>query len=142
MFRNEDDTVCMKVEKDRMHAHEDGAIIEDPTLLDWQNIIDNTAKNKAFVVKNDLSKAVDIEQNIYKKELVGDDELQPTVKPETKDTSEVDALKAEIIAKKKALAPLQKAELKKKLDDAGLPTAYKNVTDVEILKKVLDCFNG
>ena len=55
---------------------------------------------------------------------------------------EADALKAEIMAKKKALAPLQKAELKKKLDDAGLPTTYKNVTDVNVLKKVLECFNG
>jgi len=31
--------------------------------------------------------------------------------------------------------------MKEKLEAAGLPTAYKNVTDAEILNKVLAMFN-
>lgn len=31
--------------------------------------------------------------------------------------------------------------MKGKLESAGLPTSYKDVTDVEILKKVLNMFN-
>ena len=35
---------------------------------------------------------------------------------------------------------MEKRAMKEKLEAAGLPTAYKNVTDVEILKKVLEMF--
>lgn len=50
MYRNEEGTVCAHVKKDRTHTHEDNSIIEDPTLLDWQSVIDKTADKKAFVV--------------------------------------------------------------------------------------------
>ena len=51
--------------------HKDNAIVEDPTLLDWQSVIDKTADKKEFVVKNDLTKAVSVEQDIYSKEILG-----------------------------------------------------------------------
>ena len=52
----------------------------------------------------------------------------------------IEALKKEIIARRNALPPIEKKVMKEKLETAGLPTAYKNVTDVEILKKVLEMF--
>lgn len=144
MFRNEDGIVCAKINKDRTHVHEDGALIEDPTLLDWQVVIDRTANKKSFVVKNDLTKAVDIEQNIYRKEILGDDYLTsntPNKSDTTPDKSEIEALKKEIIAKRNALDPVKKKEIKAKLVEAGLPTAYKNVTDISILQQVIEMFN-
>lgn len=138
MFRNEDGTVCAHVKKDRTHVHQDNVIIEDPTLLDWQLVIDKTANKKSFVVKNDLTKAVSVEQNIYKKEILGEVgnpiELNDT---ESHSTDGLEALKKEILAKKNSLPANKKAALKGKLEKNGLPTAFKNVTDAEILKKVL-----
>lgn len=144
MFRNEDGQVCAHVEKDRTHVHEDNTTIEDPTLVDWQAVIDKTAGRKEFVVKNDLTKSVETEQNLYEKEVLGRvgepvDEL-PSDTPVQKPSVDIEALKKEIVAKRNALSPLDKKAMKEKLEKAGLPIAYKNVTDVNVLQQVLDCF--
>lgn len=144
MFRNEDGIVCAHVKKDRTHTHEDNAIIEDPTLIDWQAVIDKTADKREFVVKNDLTKAVDVEQNIYSKEILGK-VGEPASECKSSETvpnsgTDIELLKKEIIAKRNALSPIDKKEMKEKLDLAGLPTSYKNVSDIDILQKVLTMF--
>lgn len=142
MFRNEDGVVCAHVKKDRTHTHEDNIIIEDPTLVDWQAVIDKTADKKAFVVKNDLTKAVDVEQNIYSKEILGK-VGQPANEESAEENSssvDIEVMKKEIIAKRNALPPMEKKAMKEKLEAEGLPTAYKNVTDATVLQKVLDMF--
>lgn len=142
MFRNEDGVVCAHVKKDRTHTHEDNIIIEDPTLVDWQAVIDKTADKKAFVVKNDLTKAVDVEQNIYSKEILGK-VGEPTNEESAEENNsgvDIEAMKKEIIAKRNALPPMEKKAMKEKLEAEGLPTAYKNVTDATVLQKVLNMF--
>lgn len=143
MFRDEGGTVCAHVEKDRTHVHEDNIILEDPTLVDWQIVIDKTADKKAFVVKNDLTKAVSVEQDIYERELLGKiNEPDPKTNGEASSCAvdDIEEIKKEIIAKRNALPPMEKKAMKEKLETAGLPTAYKNVTDIAILQKVLDMF--
>lgn len=145
MYRNEEGTVCAHVKKDRTHTHEDNSIIEDPTLLDWQSVIDKTADKKAFVVKNDLTKAVDVEQDIYSKEILGKvgepDNSETTSTSDNGNNTDIEAIKKEIIAKRNALPPTEKKVMKEKLEASGLPTVYKNVTDIEILNKVLAMFD-
>lgn len=149
MFRNEDGQVCAHVEKDRTHVHEDNAVIEDPTLIDWQSVIDKTANNKTFVVKNDLTKSVEVEQDLYAKEVLGKvgvpvNEVNSHTSDSTtpnENVGDIEKIKKEIIAKRNALSPVDKKVMKEKLEKAGLPTAYKNVTDVDILNKVLEMFN-
>lgn len=139
MFRNEDGVVCAHIKKDRTHVHEDNITIEDPSLIDWQVVIDKTANNTAFVVKNDLSKSVAIEQNIYKKEalkIIGDDEN--STENETENASSIDDVKAKIKSLQASLNPVQKSEAKKKLTEASLPTAFKAVTDIDVLNKVVE----
>ena len=97
MFRNEEGQVCAHVEKDRTHVHEDNTTIEDPTLVDWQAVIDKTAGRKEFVVKNDLTKSVETEQNLYEKEVLGRvgepiDEL-PSDTPVQKSSVDIEAMK-------------------------------------------------
>ena len=145
MFRNEDNVVCAYVEKDRTHVHKDCTVLEDPTLLDWQEVIDRTADKTKFVLKNDLTKAVDVEQDIYKKEILGQvgkpsADLNKETPEEINSANNIEVMKKEIIAKRNALDPIKKKEIKEKLEAAGLPTAYKNVTDVVILQQVLDMF--
>lgn len=143
MFRNEDGTVCAHVKKDRTKTHEDNIIIEDPTLIDWQTVIDKTADKKVFVVKNDLTKAVDVEQKIYSKEILGKlgEPIKEAVPEEAvSGGTDIETMKKEIIAKRNALYPIEKKAMKEKLEAAGLPTSYKNVTDAAILQQVLDMF--
>lgn len=132
--------VCAYVDKDRTGVHKKGEIIEDPTLLDWQVVIDKTADKKEFVLKNDLTKAVDVEQDIYSKEVLGS--VGAPVEKISEDTTstinEADSLREEITAYIKGLTPPQKTAMKKKLTDAKLPTAFKTVTDVAVLQQVLD----
>ena len=142
MFRNEDGVVCAHVKKDRTHTHEDNIIIEDPTLVDWQAVIDKTADKKAFVVKNDLTKAVDVEQSIYSKEILGKvgEPANEESAEENNSGVDIEVMKKEIIAKRNALPPMEKKAMKEKLEAEGLPTAYKNVTDAAVLQKVLGMF--
>ena len=56
------------------------------------------------------------------------------------ESNNIDAMKAEIRSKINALPPVKKKEMKEKLEGAGLPTAFKNVTDVAILEKALAMF--
>lgn len=138
-FRDENGTVCMHVEKDRTHVYNDNEIVEDPTLLDYQKVIDKTANGKEFVLKNDLSKAVNVEQDIYKKELLGNENLSTTsdLSEEEKQKISANELRGKIMEIKKSLPAVKKGELKAELDKEGLPTVYKNVIDVDILNKVL-----
>lgn len=146
MFRNEDGQVCAHVEKDRTHVHADNSIIEDPTLLDWQTIIDKTANHKSFVVKNDLTKSVEVEQNLYKREVLGkvgvpvNEIEQVNTTSNTSDNIDIETLKKEITAKRNALPPTEKQKVKAKLEEAGLPTNFKNIVDPEILQKILAIF--
>lgn len=133
--------VCAYVDKDRTGVHKKGEIIEDPSLLDWQVVIDKTADKKEFILKNDLTKAVDVEQDIYSKEILGSvGAPAESVEPTEEITAE--SLKAEINACIKSLTPPQKTEMKKKLTDAKLPTAFKSVTDINVLNKVLETIKG
>ena len=137
--------ICAEVVKDRTKIYKSGDIIEDPTLLDWQPIIDRNSNRKEFILKNDLDKAVETEQEMYEKEAM---ELHNSIIESNAVTSsdnnvdELESIKKEILAKKNALSPANKRIIKEKLDNLGLPTAYKNVTDADILKKVLEVFNG
>ena len=137
MFRDENNNVCAEVRKDRTGVHADGEVLEDPSFLDWQVVIDKTAKNKEFVIKNDLTKSVEIEQNIYKSEILGTSE---TVNDKATDdsTSEIESIREEISLAQKALSPIGKTNAKKTLSDAGIPTAISKIEDIETLKKALE----
>ncbi len=134
--------ICAEVIKDRTKVHKAGEILEDPTLLDWQTVIDKNINKKEFILKNDLDKAVETEQEMYEKEAI---ELHNAIKKNTiTDTTSPDtnleAIKKEIVAKRNALPPTEKKAIKEKLEAAGLPTAYKNVNDKDILMQVLEMF--
>lgn len=136
-FTNEDGIVCLEVLKDRTGVHTKGEIIEDPTFLDWQSVIDKTAKNKEYVIKNDLTKSVEVEQNIYKREILGAvGEPVETEEDVREDVSALDDIKAKIAEIQKSLSPVDKNKAKAKLTEKGLPVAIKSVTNIDVLKSV------
>lgn len=147
---NETGQICAEVVKDRTKVYKAGTILVDPTLLDWQSVIDKNAGKEEFILKNDLDKAVDTEQRLYEKEAM---ELHNSIKasevvgaisdntPSETPTTNIALLKKEIVAKRNALTPPEKKAMKEKLEKAGLPITYTNVTDADVLNQVLAMFN-
>lgn len=146
-YRDDDDEVCAFVQKDRTGVHPNEEL-SDPSILDWQQIIDKSAGKANFVLNNDLDEAVSTEQEIYSAEVMSnatksmsksDMEKARVADVVTPDTSaeDVAALKAEIKAAINKLSPVEKKEMQGKLTAANLPTAYTKVTDTETLAKIL-----
>lgn len=135
MFRDEDDQVCCVVEKDRTKRHAVGTVLEDPSLLDWEEIVTSGRGKKDFVIKNDLDKAIEADQKIFEKQMLGSDSTPETAAPTNNNVAE---LQAEIKAKVNGLNPVEKKTMKEKLTKANLPTAFNKVTDEDILQQILN----
>ncbi len=145
-YRDEDDTVIADVIKDRSCVHPKEKVA-DPTLLDWQVVIDGNKGKSKFVLNNNLDTAVATEQEIYSAEVMSNaaksmskSEMEKAKMSVQEDTSTDNATELQnsikvAIAK---LSPVQKKEMQTKLKDSGLPTAFNKVTDVNILKQILD----
>ena len=135
MFRDENDQVCCAVEKDRTKRYPVGTILEDPSLLDWEEIVSSGHGKQDFVIKNDLDKAIEADQKIFEKQMLGD---EYTPEPAAPTGNNVAVLQEKIKEKVSGLNPVEKKAMKDKLTGAGLPTTYNKVTDEEILKQILD----
>lgn len=145
-YRDEDDTVIADVIKDRSGVHPKEKV-SDPTLLDWQVVIDGNKGKSKFVLNNNLDTAVATEQEIYSAEVMSNaaksmskSEMEKAKMSVQEDTSTDNATELQnsikvAIAK---LSPVQKKEMQTKLKDSGLPIAFNKVTDVNILKQILD----
>lgn len=129
--------ICAKVIKDRTKVHKAGEILEDPTLTDWQTVIDKNVNKKKFVLQNDLNKAVEIEQEMYEKEAMELHNAITTTSETSDNSAELDSLRAQIVSTRNALTPVKKSEAKKALEEKGLPLKYKEVTDAAVLNEVL-----
>lgn len=138
MYRDPNDYEIVRafVRKDRSGVHKAGEDIEDPSLLDYQELIDRTAKNRNFVIHNTIQDAIKTEERIYAEEI--------GVEPDANDdasgsaASEASTLKDELMSAIKKMSPPMKSSMKKQTMEAGLPTNFKNVDDVDTLKKILE----
>jgi hypothetical protein len=140
-FKDTDGIIKAIVEnKDRTLVHKQDEILVEPTLTDWQMVIDKNKNKKAYVVANNLNKAVDLETKAIEKENAkfGNEFDKST---ETKQTGEALATVEDYVAKIKdvvtKLNATQKAEKQNKIAEAGLPKAYQKLTNIEDLKKYL-----
>ena len=145
---SETDMVCAQIVKDRTHTYKKNEIVEDPQMLAWQKVIDNSVGNKEFTLGNALTKAVDVEQKIYKREILG--EAGKPVSEEEAEKEESGVSSSESSSKKdsvqdvkkrisdriKKLAPPKRQEMKDKLAKEGLPTAFSRLNDLDQLKKI------
>lgn len=144
-YRDDYDNVCAYVQKDRTNVHPK-EILTDPTLLDWQVVIDGNKGKDQFVLKNNLDMAVATEQEIYSAEVMSNaakslskSEMEKA-KASTPAVASADAqsLKEEISATIKQLSPAEKKATQAKLNELGLPTVFKQLTDTAILTQILE----
>lgn len=137
MYR-EDGVVKMEVRKDRTGIWTEGEVVEDPTLLDCQKVIDKTSKYKKFVINNNLHEAIINEMKEVERDALHVYEDEEKRQEEVGSVPSVEALQSEISNRiKNFKTATEKAQAKQKLVEAGLPTNTKAVTDVEVLKKIL-----
>lgn len=125
-------------DKDRTKVHKRGEIIENPTLLDWEVVIQKNKDKKDYTLANDLHDAVKKETDNYLK--------NNDVEGENSETKEDDMSLEEYKNKIKgivdSLEPTKKKALKPKLEKVGLTTKYSTFTDINDLKKFLEVLNN
>ena len=135
LYRDDLGQVCAEVVKDRTRVYSAGEIIENPSLLAWESVIQKGKGKADFTLRNDLDKAIDTDQAIFEKQMLGSNSSETEDKPAV--TGSADSLRATI---KSAVAKLSndgKQEMKKKLTEANLPTNFAKVTDVNVLQQIL-----
>jgi DNA polymerase III delta prime subunit len=135
LFRDDLGQVCAEVVKDRTRVYSAGEIIENPSLLAWESVIQKGKGKADFTLRNDLDKAIDTDQAIFEKQMLGGN--SSTIEDNTVSTDTPDSLRATIKSTVAKLSADEKQEMKRKLTEAKLPTNFAKVTDVNALKQIL-----
>lgn len=134
-FEDEDGTIKAQVmRKDRTKVFAQNEIIDNPSPLYWQSVIDSNKGKKSNTIKDSIEKSVELDENVIAKgindnSLNDEDEskLETVEDYRKKIKSVIDALN---IQKRKALRP--------KVEKAGLELDYNKIDDIEELKRFLD----
>lgn len=140
LFRSpDDDSVVMAYfVKDRTKLHGSCETVENPSLLEYREILDKSAANKEYIIKNGLNDAVKTEMELTMRDL-GIEDSEPEKPADTpKADNDVDTLRAK--ARKlitDCSSPVKKAAAQKAIKDAGLPTALTKITDAAVMAQVL-----
>lgn len=138
LFRDDNDPEIVKahIVKDRTKTYNNGEVIEDPSLLVFQSVIDKTKNNKDVIIQNRLHDAIKQELKETEKEVLGEEIGNNNV------GNDIEDLRNRIISKMLELgkSPKTKQEVKDKLKNAGLPISpngFKTIQDVDVLNKAI-----
>lgn len=134
LYRDDLGQVCAEVIKDRTRVYSAGEIIENPSLLAWESVIQKGKGKADFTLRNDLDKAIDTDQAIFEKQMLGNSESED--KPVA--TGSADSLRSAIKSTVAKLDNEGKQAMKKKLTEANLPTNFAKVTDANVLQQILN----
>ena len=140
LFKDTDGIIKGIIEnKDRTLVHNQEEVIVEPSLLDWQVVIDKNKGKKDFKLNNNLNKAVEIERKSIEKD---NSKFEEELSTESDNTDITNLNRPEDYheAIKKAIGKLSQTEKAKKqtvIAEEKLPKAYQKVTDMESLKKYL-----
>lgn len=135
LYRDDLGQVCAEIVKDRTRTYSAGEIVENPSLLSWENVIQKGKDKQEFTLKNDLDNAISTDQAIFEKQMLGGDSSSSDGTSSMGES--VESLRASIKSTIAKLDAAGKQEMKKKLTDAKLPTAYTKVTDANVLSQIL-----
>ena len=117
-----------------------GEVVEDLTLLEYQEYLDRSAKNREVIIKNGLNDAVKTEMKLRARELgLDDNDISDDAPAENTSESKepsLDDIKAKLNDLIASASPVKKSAAQKAVKAAGLSTAFRSMTDIEELKKV------
>ena len=140
LFKDEDGVIKGIIEnKDRTLIHKQDEIIIEPTLLDWQIVIDKNKNKKDFTIANNLDKAVENERKAIEKDNAKfDKEFEDTTNKandvELNLNTVEDYIEAISLCLKK-LSQTAKSKKQGEIEKAELPKAYSKLTNIDDLKK-------
>ena len=124
-------------DKDRTKVHKRNEIIESPTLLDWEVLIEKGKGKKDYTLTNTLDSAVKTEEERYINSEGNNEEETQTNSSKSESTITVEELHNQIKAIVDTFTPTKKKALKPKLDKVGLPTKFSTITNIDDLKTFL-----
>lgn len=138
LFRDEDDpdTVKMQVLKDRSKTWAVGQIVENPSLLDMQPMIDKHS-GKNVVIKNTMDQAVETEMKIYQQKAGITDTESSNETTDEKPISDIDTLRKQIKSNHYKMNPDQRKSFSDKLKAENIPTSLSKIDDTGIMNRVL-----
>ena len=138
LFRDEDDpdTVKMQVLKDRSKTWAVGQIVENPSLLDMQPMIDKHS-GKNVVIKNTMDQAVETEMKIYQQKAGITDTESSNETTDEKPISDIDTLRKQIKSNHSKMNPDQRKSFSDKLKAENIPTSLSKIDDTGIMNRVL-----
>lgn len=135
LFRDEDDpdTVKMQVLKDRSKTWAVGQIVENPTILDMQPMIDKHS-GKDVVIKNTMDQAVETEMKIYQEkagitETENEEDSSPALDLET--------LRNQVKKYHSKMGNDQRKEFGSRLKAENIPTSLAKIEDPNTMSRVI-----
>lgn len=139
MFKDTDGVMKGIIEnKDRTKVHKQDEILIEPTLLDWQVIIDRNKDKKDFNISNNLNGSVDMElKSIEKDNARFVEETEDSISDSNLSLKTAEDYQEAIRKTIGKLEPLAKTKAMSAITKAGFPKAYQKITDIEELKKYL-----
>ena len=135
-FEDEDGAIKAQImRKDRTKVFSQNEIIEAPTPLYWQSVIEGNKGKKASVVsKGSLEDSVHKDEDVISK---GINDKKEDNTPANNELSSVEDYKKAIETSIAALTPQKKKALRPKVTKAGYPLEFHTLNDLDVLKKYL-----
>lgn len=138
LFRDEDDpdTVKMQVLKDRSKTWAVGQIVENPSILDMQPMIDKHS-GKDVVIKNTMDQAVETEMRIYQEKAGITDSENDNSSSSEEESFTPDELKKQISALRSKMGTEMRKQLSDRIKAENIPTSLGKIEDTNILSRVV-----
>lgn len=135
LFRDEDDpdTVKMQVLKDRSKTWAVGQIVENPTILDMQPMIDKHS-GKDVVIKNTMDQAVETEMKIYQ-EKAGITETEN--EEDSSSTPDLETLRKDVKKYHSKMNPEQRKQFSDRIKAENIPTSLAKIEDPNTMSRVI-----
>lgn len=133
-FEDEDGSIKAQImRKDRTKIFGQNEIIEEPTPLYWQSVIDGNKGKKSNVVKESVEQSVYRDEDVIAKGINKNEE--ESKQEEVPDT--VESLQQKIQTAMSELNPAKKKALLPKVKRAKLPVDFNSIEDLDTLKEFL-----
>lgn len=137
LFRDEDepDVVKMQVLKDRSKTWAVGQIVENPSILDMQPMIDKH-NGKNIVLKNTMDQAVETEMRIYQ-EKAGITDTSEEESESSSPAPDIDTLRKEVKKYHSKMNPEQRKQFSDKIKSENIPTSLSKIEDPDVMSRVI-----
>ncbi|PLR99521.1 hypothetical protein [Bacillus sp. T33-2] len=140
-FEDEDGSIKSQImRKDRTKVFAQNEIIDEPTPLYWQSVIEGNKGKKTNVIKESVEQSVYRDEDVIAKG-INKEEVSDNQK-ETTSLDTVDGLKDKIQKVMDSLDAAKKKSLLPKVKKAKLPIDFNGIEDVETLKEFLKVIGG